>query len=103
MELNNEAQWIYETGFRDGNVDQTVAIQFITAVLEDLLVQHLEIPYISYYRKDHWDITDFFSLDVAKTSYLWLIHELDEKYYKLSQERDKLKDLYSAVPEVLFT
>lgn len=74
----------------------------ITSVLSSMLIDSLEIPYISHYRKDHWEIHDLFIEHTDRPSrfYLWVIYDLDEKWFKFSQEKEKLKKSFSYFPEV---
>ena len=67
-----------------------------------MLREHLEIPFISYYRKDRWEVDDAFPKEDErpKNAYLWQIYDWDEKYHKFSMERKKLQQLFSSVPEV---
>ena len=80
------------------------ATEMIAKVLQLMLQEYLEIPFISYYRKDQWEIDEAFQEGDPrpKNSYLWQIYDWDEKWYRFSQERERLKALFDSVNDVFY-
>lgn len=96
-ELKEEAAWIWRPDGRaqrlhrratrhqrssdyDDNVRRAIA-----AVLQLLLVQHYEVPYIAHYLKEQW-LTDL------SEEFLWTIAAEDEKYVRLVRQRERLQE-----------
>lgn len=106
-EIKEEVEWIYETLFAEHveskkntfeNERKNSHKATIKQVLEYMLVQHLDIPFISHYRKE-------FIENIENDADLWKIYDLDEQWCQLNKKREEIKLLYKTkkIDDLYFT
>jgi len=86
-ELQLEAEWIYDRIFPE-NVHnrQKSVISKIGKILQFILVDYLEVPFISTYRREYW-------LPDLSRKHLWDIYDLDQRYFFLYGRKMNLKQM----------
>lgn len=93
-EIQKEAEWIYNHLFPEYRYSPNAStISKIGNILQFLLVDYFEIPFIATYRREYW-------LPDLSRKHLWDIYDLDEKYFyfigrklNLSSMIEKIDDL----------
>eukprot|EP01130_Rhizamoeba_saxonica_P014788 TRINITY_DN6498_c0_g1_i1.p1 TRINITY_DN6498_c0_g1~~TRINITY_DN6498_c0_g1_i1.p1 ORF type:complete len:1391 (-),score=418.40 TRINITY_DN6498_c0_g1_i1:106-4233(-) len=93
--IRKEAEWIYRNSFMgvDEITPQTDTIEKIGKVLSMVLLEKLEIPFISMYRTDQW--LDFvYEAKIEKERDLWEIFDMDVKWFYLLERRTNLARMY---------
>uniref|UniRef100_T1IT45 S1 motif domain-containing protein n=1 Tax=Strigamia maritima TaxID=126957 RepID=T1IT45_STRMM len=89
-ELEEEAEWICEMGYFPRIVEEK-----IKGVLDLMRNQNLEIPFIVRYRKE-------FVEPELKTSDLWRIFQLDERFCQFRKRKSNLLQIFKNAPNLNF-
>lgn len=86
-EIQAEAEWIYDRIFPENiHNRQKSVISKIGNVLQFILVDYLEVPFISTYRREYW-------LPDLSRKHLWEIYDLDQRYFFLYGRKMNLKQM----------
>lgn len=97
-ELGHEAHWMYNTYFREvdpfKDMPQELVLDRIVTILRLMLVEHLEVPYIAYYKKEEW--LQFGEYKIGPR-FLWDVLDYHMKWLYLNARKERLKELYEKV------
>lgn len=100
-ELDEEAEWIYNQAFCKTSISKqklndrrkpSTAINKIKHALDFMRNQHLEVPFICFYRKEYVQ-------PELSTDDLWEVYRFDAKWCELFNRRNGLISLYKNMKE----
>lgn len=100
-ELDDEAEWIYQQAFKKKSISQNQSehrkqnylpqvIGKIKKALDFIRNQHLEVPFIAFYRKEY-------VLPELKIKDLWKVYKFDAKWCILQSRKRALLQLFEKI------
>eukprot|EP01128_Nolandella_sp_AFSM9_P007053 TRINITY_DN3768_c0_g1_i1.p1 TRINITY_DN3768_c0_g1~~TRINITY_DN3768_c0_g1_i1.p1 ORF type:complete len:1532 (-),score=343.18 TRINITY_DN3768_c0_g1_i1:152-4300(-) len=103
-ECKAEARWIIKNKLTSLMVrgDEASLVERVAAVLEQMLVHHMEIPFIFQYAQDLWYQGDP-SMEVQEDgtnlniANLWIIYEEDKKWMNMTRKKEQIIKLYESI------